>query len=766
MRARRGPRTLAGLAVVGLLAAGCTDDGSDRADPSPTTAPAGRAGADGPGTDPDEAEVAGLVPLDEWQARQDDYLAFAAGEDLDPGSPLSLLAHAEVADRAGEEPAVDGATAEDFADIFDKIDTLTDTSDFDLNRLITLLIRQGDHLDPGLADAVEQRVLAAKYWWTEPTPEGEVDDQYYWTENHQIIFLANEYVAGQEYEDAEFTNSGMTGAEHVAHADERLRIWFEQRSRFGFSEWLSNVYWNEDLMGVLLLAEFADDPEIARLASMTLDVMFVELAGHVQQGTFGSTHGRSYQKDKLNGRDEDTFSVVKMVFDRTPVPYANADTATLLAVAERYRPPEVARRIASSEVPAVFRTKSSLPLDPNAPVDATVEAPYGLTFEGEVGLMTWWAMGAQFPWQVVPTSVELVREYDLFETSNFQQASALAPIVADADDDTLRGLAAGLATQVNPGLLSQVDTYTTRSPEVMLSTAQDWRPGQRGEQNHVWQATLDPDALVFTTHPREGVPSAEDPNDREGYWTGDGAIPRSAQHGEVSISIYAPQYDGSGGVGSGAYSFTYEPATHAFFPTEHFDEVVEQDGWVIGRKGDGYVALWSARPAAWRTYTEDEFTRGLTEPFDLVAEGGPDNVWITQVGRAADYADRGDGDAFANFVAAVTASEPRVIARYRDDCGPGADCTVPADEVGSGARVQLDSPSEGPITFGWLPTAEDPGLLPLTVDGEEQDLHPETLRWDAPYAEAAFDTGVYRAELDGATLELDFTAGLRRTTAG
>ena len=33
-----------------------------------------------------------------------------------------------------------------------------------------------------------------------------------------------------------FTNSGMTGTEHVEHADERLRSWFEARARFGFSE--------------------------------------------------------------------------------------------------------------------------------------------------------------------------------------------------------------------------------------------------------------------------------------------------------------------------------------------------------------------------------------------------------------------------------------------------------------------------------------------------------------------------------------------------
>lgn len=724
------------VAVALLAGASCTGDDEDSS-------------GDGPPNAGPSAETAGLVPEADWRERQDDYLAFAAAGKPDLGSPLSLMAHAEASLRAGADPeSTTEAMPSDFEPIFQKLIEFRDTGDFDVNRLITLWVKYREHLSPELADAIEERILAFKYWWTEPTPEGVVDSQYYWTENHQIIFLANEYIAGQTWPDTEFTNSGMTGDEHVAHAAERLRKWFDWRARFGFSEWLSNVYWIEDMKGVLLLAELSEDPEIARLASMTLDVMFIELAGHVQRGNFGSTHGRSYQKDKLNGRDDDTYSLVKMVFDETPADYESADSATLLAVASQYRPPEVARRIASSDETVVFRTKSSLPLDPNAPVDPDVEAPYGLTFEGEDGLMLWWGMGAQFPWQMVPTSVETVLEYDLFETANFQQAADLAPIIETSDLDSLRTLASSLAKQVNPGLLSQVDTYTWRSPEIMLSTAQDWRPGQRGEQTHIWQATIDPDALVFTQHPRTGVSPIDDARDNNSYWTGDGAIPRSAQHENVNISIYSPQYEGDGGVGSGAYSFTYLDYTHAFFPTEHFDEIVEQDGWVIGRKGDAYVALWSHRPTEWRTYdTETEFTRGLTERFDLMAPGGPDNVWITEVGTADDYV--GNADPFESFVNAITASAITVER---------------SDDPMAGATVSYLSPSQGQVSFGWLPKDEAEPLPPLVVDGEEIDLHPEDVRWDAPYATASFDGDlVYRAELGGAMMEIDFGAGTRVT---
>jgi hypothetical protein len=80
---------------------------------------------------------------------------------------------------------------------------------------------------------------------------------------------------------------------------------------------------------------------------------------------------------------------------------------------------------------------------------------------------------------------------------------------------------------------------------------------------------------------------------------------------------------------------------------------VTQDGnWTFARKGDGYVALWSWRT---RTFRVDDPAKiasdEMTKPFDLVASGGPDNVWIIEVGEATD-------GSFAEWVASVSADEP------------------------------------------------------------------------------------------------------------
>jgi hypothetical protein len=350
--------------------------------------------------------------------------------------------------------------------------------------------------------------------------------------------------------------------------------------------------------------------------------------------------------------------------------------------------------------------------------------------------MVWWSLGAQFAWPVVPLSIDLINTYDLWETANFQQAASLRPIVDASTIDQLQALSTAIGKQINPGLLSEVHTATWRSPEVMLSTAQDWRPGQRSEQAHVWQATIDPDAQVFTTNPNEALPQTTNWFTNSGYWTGEGATPRSAQHDNVGISIYTPGYDAA--ADGPLARLSYLDFTHAYFPTEHFDEVVQTGGWTIGRKGDGYVALWSWRPTQWRAYDPaTEPTRGLTEPFDLLAPGGPDNVWVTEVGRAADWP--GAPDPFAAFVDAVSTAPITAIPLT----GPGGS-HGPKD----GFDVRYTSPTRGELTFGTT--------APLTAGGTPIELHPPQ-RWSSPWTTVGWDEWVYRVAAGGATLELDFT---------
>jgi hypothetical protein len=712
----RSVRARAAVVVAGLLVAAACSDDATTSDRRPATTEA-------------TPVASGFVDETWFRQRQDEFLAFATQE-LAPGSITNLIAHAERSRRDATftfTPAA--APAADFAPIFERIDTLRDTTDFDLLYFVNLWYGYRDELDPELRDEIEARFRSFKYWFTEPTAPGLVDDRWYWSENHRIIYHTIEYLAGDAFPGDTFTNDGRTGAEHSDEAKQRILDWIAEKVRFGWSEWHSDVYYQKDVTPLLTLVEFAPDEEVAQQAAMLLDLLLLDVALHLHEGNFGATHGRSYMKDKSIATDQDTFAFAKLLFDDSELDYPSGGDAgaVLFARAQRYRMPEVIRRIASSDATIIDRERMGVPLDPQAEIDLDAPAPYGYDFDDPENVAFWWERGNQATWQGVALTLETLTKYGLWESEFFQPFVPLRDIVG-GDPDVARPLARDLAPMLGFGLLTEVNSYTYRSPHVMLSTAQRTRPGMFADQHHAWQATLDEAAIVFTTHPKNEPEIGTEWPDGDGYWTGTGSMPYSVQHGTAAIHVYEPAFAAPGP--GPLEAFDYLDSTHAYFPREVFDEVVTDGQWVYGRKGDGYVGLWSERPVEWRATPPGAFTHGLTEPFDLVAPGGAQNVWIVEVGDATGY------DDFAAFQAALRASRPAVA----------RDATT---------AVTWDSPSQG--TLHWAIDGT------LEVDGELVPIA-DYPRFDNPFVHADFETRRYEITDGDRSLVLDFDALTREAT--
>lgn len=204
-------------------------------------------------------------------------------------------------------------------------------------------------------------------------------------------------------------------------------------------------------------------------------------------------------------------------------------------------------------------------------------------------------------------------------------------------------------------------------------------------------------------------------------------MPRSAQFERTAIHIYSPLYDETTDPILDLV-FHYRDYTHAYFPQDHFDEVVQVGNWTIGRKDGGRIALWSQRAPTWRVYDPAvHATNGMEQPFDLVAEGGPDNVWIVEVGT-----DAAPGS-FDDFVTAVTADEPEVTGTGQVD-------------------VRWRSPSLGEISFGWD--------SPLIVDGREEPTA-DFPRHESPWGNIDRLQTQHRWSTDGSQLDLDFDTMVR-----
>jgi hypothetical protein len=291
---------------------------------------------------------------------------------------------------------------------------------------------------------------------------------------------------------------------------------------------------------------------------------------------------------------------------------------------------------------------------------------------------------------------------------------------------------------INFGLLSEVDTYTYRNRDVMLSSAQDWRKGSFSQQLHAWQATIDAKAIVFTNHPFRPLAKTGDWRDdpeNGGYWNGEATAPRSAQVENVAVVMYAPQWAQTND--KPFDYFHWEPYTHAYFPQDFFDEVVEAGNWTFGKKGTGYVGLYSWRKPTYKVYDgTTEATGGRTKPFDLIADGGADNVWVVEVGREADH---GSFQAFRDKIAAAPLTvTPR---------GPSA-----ASGISPGFDVVYESPTQGSVSFGWE--------APLVHRGAEVPLHGKN-RFDNPWSQTPLDPTEIRIEKDGFGVKHDVKAGHR-----
>lgn len=601
------------------------------------------------------------------------------------------------------------------------IDARRDCADFVLHGILRLL-----HPWPSLPSHVSGRppyplrdalraraartVLGFKYFPDEPG----IDSLCTWTENHYILFTSAAYLAGQLFPDEVFGNSGETGREKIARNRPRILRWMHLRFRTGFSEWLSHVYYDEDLTALLALHDFAADEEIRRKAAILLDLLLLDIALNSFRGVFGATHGRAYENTKKWAAHEGTTDTSKLLFG-TGV-FSLFDNMSAIAFAlSSYRVPPAIEAIAVGAGRAatdsyVNRQRMGIRI-------AELER-WGLRPDNFEDGMLYLTLEAYLHPRTIANTLrmfDICNWWDNAFLSDFKPHRRWLRIL-----DRFGGLpllARAFERDVCRNTREEVNVYTFRTADYMLSTAQDYRKGYGGDQQHIWQATLGPDAVCFTTHPAkiDGVT----PN----YWAGSGVLPRAAQHRNVVVAIYRIR----------RMPALYVPVrhfyTHAWLPRDRFDQIEERDGWVFARKGRGYLGLRSWQPAFWHIdgsnpspgielrQSQEDIGRELVAP-------GADNVWVCQLGREAE-----DGS-FSEFADKLSAAELRC----------------------DGLDVTFDSPGNGRVTFGWE--------RPFCVDGVEVRLR-DYPRYDNPFVQAEFDPQRVSVAAAGHELVLDWASARR-----
>lgn len=594
-----------------------------------------------------------------------------------------------------------------------EMDTRSDTADFNLPGLLTLLYRYWDAaaLDEPQRQRIEQSVIAFKYWPDElQEVPGTTDAQSLvtWTENHFILFSSGAYLAGQLYPDTVFPASGRTGQQQMAVFRPRIMQWLELRYRSGFSEWLSNVYYNEDMPALLALIELAEDQEIVAKARIVLDLMFADLALNNFRGNFGATHGRTYTH-KMNGNRDSTRSAMHLAFGlHSPRP--GNMTATMMALSKNYRVPEVLRRIANATDSTAMENRQRMG------IKLEEASRWGLDLNDIDDGMTLLTMEPYAHPLFVDLFYDMLNAYQWWDLRDFAPFNDVRTIISDRERRA--AIAREFEWDLTRNMRPEVNIYTYRTPHYMLSTAQDWRKGFGGDQSSIWQATLGMEAVAFTTHPGNEEREGPTPN----YWTGYGTLPRAAQIKNVGITLYDIETRG------GVYYPKQPLYTHAFLPRAKFDETAKEKQWFFARKGDAYLALWSSDPSADWVKNNDSGAHGGAD-YEIIAKGEK-TLWICELGDA-----QANGD-FQSFKDAIHAAK------------------IDADTAA--LTISYLSPSQGKIDMGWDG--------PVLHEGQPVQLQ-DYSRYDNPWSQSAFPGDNISFTYDDTYLKLNFNRASREANA-
>ena len=555
----------------------------------------------------------------------------------------------------------------------ERIDVREDCADFTANAMIRFYLENEHRLMQVNKEEIKNCLTGFKYWMDQY--DGRSDSMCHWSENHQILFAATEYLAGLTWPDAIFAD-GNPGTSHVVMAKERINAWMEQRYYYGFNEYYSNNYYPEDIAPMANFIQFAseEDRDMVDRMKIIMDVIWLDIATQSYQYTdadgnaqyaFVSASGRMYMDNKAS---DDTGNRLRPYINlvlKNGDDYLTTTRNFFVCFRRMYE-----ARVNGEPVYEVPEVILEIFKDPAK--EQIVKSSNGITLEelvadGFVGesvgqIMMQTGMEAFSNAEVIDNSIRYLNENKLFR-NEFLNDFKLVNLWPLTTTKSLGAISGVLNPSTNGKAIQRANVYTYQTPYYSMSTNQEHFAGDYADQHHISVSTISGDISVYNSQPMRK-------NTRSQYWVGYGRLPYSIQDKNVNIAIYEiPQKKGM----MEPHIVSY---THAYFPVGLFDEVITDhltDGYIFGCKGDTYVAMGAKSDGEATLMFKNDY-EGISEEeladdrdsiktsvrevieasgdlrYDLIFEGGSNHAWVTELSSAAQDA------SFESFVARVLAN--------------------------------------------------------------------------------------------------------------
>jgi hypothetical protein len=559
-----------------------------------------------------------------------------------------------------------------------------DCSDFRLVNLIRILYEADARIPESYQERIKKVLFNFRYWWDEP---GE-NSMCYWSENHQILFASAEYLIGQKYPNVVFSNSDLTGREHREKARKRILDWLEMRWNYGFTEFYSGTYYTEDIGPLINLIDFAKDEEIVKKSQIIMDLLFYDLAAQSINTMFVSVSGRAYERNRKGGSGSTLGGITRYYWgdgkQRGPgMTYGMMTT-------QNYELPPVLSEIAKDSSNVIIKQSNGLDIS-----ELKAEGYFGTDNRS---MMMQWGMECFTNPEIVRNSMAHIRNCNMFSNDFIDDFKIL--------DFTLINwlhlepvIVRILNPQSNGVAIQKGNTYTYKTKDYSMYTAQSYHPGTYGDQQHIFGMNIDNHFGIFHNHPAlEKDVQFSSPN----YWVGYGHLPHTVQDRNVNLSIYnIPEK-------KGMMEMALLDYTHAYFPSEQFDTASIDKNYVFGKRGETYCAFIGANDFQFRDESNDD-----------IIQKGKQTFWITEAGSKTE-----DGS-FEAFVKRIKNNKTSFSAE----------------------TLELSYQSNGKNY--WLKYGAD-----FKIDGKTIDT--DYIRYDSPYIKAEKKEETLTFSYNGKSLFHDF----------
>ncbi|NQT58856.1 MAG: hypothetical protein HQ557_07740 [Bacteroidetes bacterium] len=493
-------------------------------------------------------------------------------------------------------------------------------SDYRLPSLLRVMHDYSDALSENDYKLIKKTLLGYKYWMNDAGS----DNMVFWSESHQILFAAAEYLAGQLFPDSIFTNAQLSGVEHMNRARNRILTWLQQRWDYGFSEWLSPSALAEDLTVLCNLVDFAQDEEIVLKSSMIMDLIIFDIAANTVDGVFAAP-GSSRINDPVKSPPSPLQQILESFSENTyrasdlspgfqngtdffPGMYLNFMYTNL------YKIPQVLKSIAADTGEAITKTSQGLSIQ-----ELKQENLIGQNIDQ---IMMQWGMQAYTNPNVFANTVKYIDKQALFSNDIFSSLKSVNFMLLKLPG-MLNLLSRIGKPQTNGIAMQRGNIYTYRTEDYSLATVQNYHPGTYGDRQLIWQAYLgdgDGDTRIFTTHPAVTTEGTPPHGSSPGYWTGSGRLPHSVQERNINMTLYLLPKK------KGLMEQELLHTTHAFIPENKFDEFILDENTLFARKGSVYLAVIGNNSL---TYSSEE----VGSRYDLI-QTGQTTYWITELSSA------------------------------------------------------------------------------------------------------------------------------------